>query len=94
MFVGAKLKSIFPASIFDKSNRSLIIPESLCTFRIAIVKNLSEAGVISPHLPLIRMSKEFFIEVNGVLSSCETIEINSDFRRSKRSSLVFVSINS
>ena len=38
------------------------------------------------------ISNALFIEVKGVRNSCETIEINSDFKRSNFSNFILVSL--
>ena len=50
--------------------------------RLPIETNFSIFSVIPPALPLKIISIAFFMAVRGVLNSCETIEINSDFKRS------------
>ena len=54
--------------------------------------NLTAFSPNIPQRPLARIAKAFFIGVNGVLNSCETIEINSDFTRSSFSNSWFFSI--
>ena len=80
--------------ILEISRRSLIIPESLIALRFPIETNFSMFSVISPALPLRIMSIAFLIAVNGVLNSCDTIEINSDFKRSSFCNFLFVAFNS
>ena len=47
---------------------------------------------ISPHLPPDKIERAFFIGVNGVLNSCETIEIKLDFICSNFLSSLFFSL--
>ena len=55
-------------------------------------KNFSIASLTSPVVPFKIISSALFIDVKGVLNSCDTIDINSDFKRSSFSSFIFVSL--
>ena len=62
------------------------------TLRLAISINFFALSPNSPHLPLDKIYRAFLIGVKGVLNSCETMEINSDFTLSNFSNSSFFSM--
>ena len=79
MSFSSMLSCILPASSFWKSKTLLISSVSLFTFLLAIFKKSRCFSLIFPTAPSTILVMAFFIHVKGVLSSCDTVDMNCDF---------------